>query len=146
MRILAIDPGMMNGWARWEDDDLTDYGEMDHEEFATDVFQSLTLLGPWDAVVCEDYLITIQTLKKTRQLYSLHLIGFFKYLCRIMDIPFILQTPAEAKSFSTNDKLKALGWYFPTPDGHQNDAIRHLMLYLVNEKQIPLGRFLNGAG
>ncbi len=143
MKIFSVDPGMGTGWAFWDDGLLASFGETDHEQFSKDIDQWFARL---DVVVCEDYIITPQTLKKTRQLYSLHLIGFFKYLCRIMDIPFILQTPAEAKSFSTNDKLKALGWYFPTPDGHQNDAIRHLMLYLVNEKQIPLGRFLNGAG
>ncbi len=150
MKILAVDPGMGTGWARWVDGDLEDYGEMDHNEFAADAYETLEMAGshwaepPIDLNVCEDYIITPQTLKKTRQLYSLHLIGFLKYLCDINEVEFILQKPSDAKRFADDDKLKLLDWYNPTTDGHQNDALRHLLTYLVSRKLISLGVFLNG--
>ena len=141
MKILAVDPGMGTGWAFWTDGMLESYGETDHEQFAKDI-------DPWlfsmDVVVCEDFIITPQTLKKSRQLYSLHLIGFLKYRCLAGGTEFALQKPGDAKQFADDAKLKIVDWYHPTKDGHQNDALRHLLTYLVSNKLISLGVFLNG--
>ncbi len=141
MKIFSVDPGMGTGWAFWDDGLLASFGETDHEQFSKDIDQWFARL---DVVVCEDYIITPQTLKKTRQLYSLHLIGFLKYRCLAVGTEFVLQKPGDAKRFADDDKLKLLDWWHPTKDGHQNDAIRHLLTYLVSQKLISLGVFLNG--
>lgn len=135
MKVLAIDPGKKTGWAVWVDGELIEYGETEHYEWLDEFF---SYYGPTDLVVCEDYLITQATLKKSRQLWSLYQIGVFDWLCRRRKIPFEKQTPAAAKTFSTDDRLKKLGWYYPSPGGHQNDALRHLVLGLVRHNLLDL--------
>jgi len=88
-------------------------------------------------VVCESYIVTANTLKKSRQNWSLEGIGVFRYLARTSDAEFTLQSPADAKTFATDEKLKAMGWHVPGRD-HANDASRHLLLYCLKRRIIPL--------
>ena len=82
--------------------------------------------------MCESYVITASTLRKTRgENWSLESIGALRWMANKHRVEFVLQTPADAKRFADDRKLKAAGWYFPTPGGHANDAARHLMLYLA---------------
>jgi hypothetical protein len=92
-----------------------------------------------DVVVCEDYIITQRTIKLSRQNMSLESIGVLRWLCSAWMIRFVLQTPSEGKGFGTDEKLKRLGWYRPTPGGHANDATRHLLTFLAKERQLPAG-------
>ncbi|MGH2669320.1 MAG: hypothetical protein ACRDH5_09440, partial [bacterium] len=83
------------------------------------------------AVVCESYVITRETLRKTRgENWSLEEIGALRWLCRQHDVLFQLQSPSEGKSFGTDAKLEAVRWRYPTRGGHQDDAARHLLTYL----------------
>ena len=72
------------------------------------------------------------------------MIGGLRYLAVVGDeyvgpLRFVRQTPAQAKSFGTDDKLRRLGWYTPTPGGHANDAARHLLAFAVGvEHYTPL--------
>lgn len=50
------------------------------------------------------------------------------------NIVVVLQPPAIAKHFWTNDKLKKLGLY-TTGMRHANDAMRHLLRYLVKYEE-----------
>ncbi len=61
---------------------------------------------------------------------ALHIIGAVKHECRRLSVPLVLQTPAQAKSFATNDKLKAVGWYTVGAD-HERDAARHMLVYVM---------------
>lgn len=81
-------------------------------------------------IVCESYIITPQTATKTRQYDALYIIGWLKIESARNGIPFTLQTPTQGKSFGTDAKLKHMGWYVKTKDGHRNDATRHLLTFL----------------
>ncbi len=138
MKVLAIDPGKATGIARsWNGD-----------------FQSIIL--PWydamkmvednifkyDLVVIEDYRISMQTLTKGADAHwAMGAIGIVTYLGLKHNVETIKQSPADGKSFSTDEKLKKLDWYKPGP-GHDNDASRHLLLALVNRKQFDLRKLL----
>ncbi len=84
-----------------------------------------------DLVVVESFIINAGTIKKAREgNVSLELIGVARYLARKARTEFKLQTPSEAKSFSTDEKLRRIGWHVRESD-HQRDARRHLVLALA---------------
>ncbi len=135
--ILAVDPGKATGLA-W----ATDY------QLQAGTPPSVDSLGwhdamdwvwehrqVWDVIVCESYLITAQTLRKTRssQNWAMEQIGILRWLAeRQLHVAFVLQTPGNAKAFSTDAKLRWLDWWQAGPD-HQMDAARHLLLYCIEQ-------------
>jgi len=56
------------------------------------------------------------------------IIGVIRYMTGIAGGECYGQSPAEAKSFATNDKLRTAGFWTPTTGGHSNDAARHLLV------------------
>lgn len=132
--VIAFDPGKETGWARIQDGKFeSGQGRLWPVLFW---FDGILEFGRRPTVFCEDFIITPQTAKKSRQTDPLDGIGALKFLARKYDLALIMQTPAKAKAFATDDKLKALGWYRPTKGGHANDAARHLMVGLVGQKLI----------
>jgi len=134
--VLVIDPGKISGVALfWFDEDLavatnemTVADTVEGFEIAARNYEDLT-------VVVENYVISQRTVQVAPQCDALDLIGYTKLRAQTLEIPYVLQTPAQAKSFATDDKLKALGWYERTTDGHRNDACRHLLVYLVQHEK-----------
>lgn len=84
--------------------------------------------------VCENFLITPQTGKNSTADWSLKKIGVLEFLGEMFSISVTLQTPAAAKSFVDNKRLRALGLWHKGGAGHANDALRHGVLYLVNKR------------
>lgn len=84
-------------------------------------------------IVCESFQISERTIKTALSLDALDIIGWLKgeQLYKRAR-PFYQQTPAQAKRFSTDEKLKTLGWFERTKDGHANDANRHLLAWLMS--------------
>jgi len=80
------------------------------------------------SVVCENFVISQRTIKMAQDHNALRLIGWLDIWCDEYSVPFTLRTAAAAKSFATDDKLKVLDWYNRTPDGHANDAARHMLV------------------
>ena len=101
------------------------------------------LLTGIETVVCEAFHISTGTAKKAQagSLTTIEIIGAARWICYKRGVEFILQTPADAKSFCDNDKLRALGWWTRGAD-HSRDATRHLVLYLVRASIIPVQRVL----
>lgn len=132
--IVAVDPGKTTGWAVYYEGAFSS-GEMEDHMLFADFFEGSLTMGPDfakpTAIVCEDYIVTPETIKKSRQNYSLELIGILRWFSHQAEIPFKLQTPAQAKKFATDDKLKKLDW-FKGGKGHADDASRHLLTYCVN--------------
>ena len=131
--VLAVDPGKMTGMAWWDRSGaLREVGQMEQFEFLDWVFQHI---HEFDVIVCESYHITQATLKKSRQYQPLEIIGALRWMASFYLCKFKLQSPSDAKIFAVNEKLKIIGWYQPGRD-HANDALRHLMLYLVKENVV----------
>lgn len=133
--IIGIDPGLMTGFGIVDKDTLEvvdsqeigswwDVGKRVHNIFIDN--DSLNY-----EVVIEKFTITTQTGKKSQQPFSLKLIGAIEYLCYRYDVMCTEQTPAEAKNFSTNDKLRNLELWHVGGAGHANDAMRHILVYMV---------------
>jgi len=142
--IIAIDPGKMTGWAR-----LTPRGGAVAHSFGGGEQPLYDVLhwihesmkqGLRPDIVCEDFIFTKETLKKSRQTYSTEGIGALRFLCEEYGSQFYVQTPAAAKRFSTDEKLKRIGWHTPGKP-HANDAARHLLLHASGEGLIDLRLF-----
>ena len=90
-----------------------------------------------DAVVVEEFRITASTGHKTRggSMAAIEIIGALRWICHARGIPLVLQTPADAKRFMTDEKLRRLGWYRSGKD-HARDAARHLALYLLRSGHV----------
>lgn len=132
--IIAVDPGGTTGWAEWKHGEFRSGEEadwlhwIDNRDFDQDIF------------VIETYTITASTAKKSQQTDALRLTGCLEW----MAYPYrkvIYQKPSEAKAFSTDKKLKRIGWYTPGK-GHANDAARHLLLTCVRRGLVDPAIFL----
>jgi hypothetical protein len=136
VKILAVDPGLTSGWAALDTDSMhlmtgqSDFNEMVGiaEHYAP------------TTIVCERYTVTAETLRKSRQTTALEVIGCMRWLAHKTLATFELQSPADAKRFSGDDKLQAAGWLQLKKDDHANDACRHLLLYMVKHKLMELPR------
>lgn len=138
MIIYAVDPGLASGVALLhvpEDGDpqLLGSWELPPEETEDATVKILQTYREHDLrIVLERFTITAETGKKSQQGWSLELIGSIKFICRTSGAPApVLQTPADAKNFAPNPRLKALGLWHKGGHGHALDAIRHAVLYAV---------------
>ena len=141
MGILAIDPGKTTGLALLSSahGSLSDRVRAWYEPYE-DAIDTCTGHATFvDVIVMEDFIISERTLRtgtaNWRRGMELEFIGVMRWMCRRNDTNFVLQTPAKAKTFATDQKLKAAGLWTPGLD-HPRDATRHLLTYLVGQRLI----------
>ena len=129
---LAIDPGGHTGLA-WMIGNEFGSAVLDGGRFGflEAWVMSLEVAGRPDFIVCEDFIITSATARKSAQPDPYRIIGYVEGWCFLNQVPFKLQTPSQAKGFGTDAKLKHLGWYRAGNGGHDNDAARHLLVHLT---------------
>lgn len=138
--VLAIDPGKMTGMSvtKRVDDaepELVWSAEVDEEEFAHMV-RGWIVAHPDIIVVCEIFIINMQTAKNSQAPYSLELIGVMKQIIQDAGrerLDFTFQTPVDAKSMFPNPALKKLEYWHRGGAGHALDSIRHNLLYWVRQ-------------
>lgn len=128
--VFSFDPGKLTGYAYLFGDHVV-VGEADCDDALVLARDAINSISVKPIIVCESFIVNAETAKKTQAPWSLESIGVLRFLARRHDLQFILQPPVEAKTFSTNTRLKHAGWYKSTPGGHTNDAIRHLYLHLT---------------
>ena len=137
MNVIAFDPGKATGVATH----TTRYTSRQLDGgWAGQVSWLASLDWPmFDHVVCESFTVNAGTAKKDPSAYPdvFSLIGTIRYLAWANGAEFHFQTPAEAKSFATNDKLRRLGWY-KGGAGHADDASRHLLTFLAKNNYRPI--------
>lgn len=130
--IIAVDPGKNTGIATFDRVEGTVKATQDLDQQMTcDMVYELMMVSHVELVVCESFTVTGSKVV-TFQPYSLEIIGMLRWLCERNDVPFVEQTPRDAKTFATDDRLRKMGWYLPGKK-HANDAQRHLFLYAVRQ-------------
>lgn len=135
--VVGVDPGGTTGIALWSKGGGLTLREMPTAIEAVDWISDMTHVLAPTVFVVERYIITPATAKMSQQHDALEIIGAIKYLTRVNGHEVVMQTPAEAKAFSTDDKLKTLGWY-QRGQPHARDASRHVLLYLAKQDIIDL--------
>jgi hypothetical protein len=130
--VFAIDPGGTTGWAVWTNGSVKVGQTKGQIEFMTQAWEALLKYRP--TIVIETYTITQRTATLSRQYEALELIGALRWGAHLYGLEFVMQAPRAAKLFSTDEKLKTVGFYKPGV-GHGNDAARHLLLYLATNRR-----------
>ena len=139
--IIALDPGLTTGVAIQRAPGLLPdacqiLGRFEVYAFVTQILQEEAAVSrPNPIIVIERFTINGNTASKSQQLDPLYVIGVVEYLALRNNCPFHLQSPSQAKSFATDAKLKAAGWWVPGQD-HARDALRHLMVFLCTHRQV----------
>jgi hypothetical protein len=137
--VLAVDPGKMTGWATWSEGKFM-AGQMPYLEFLVWAESMIPHYAPFDLhVVSEAFIISQRTVSQGKDAHwSIGSNAILDYWCQKYEVPFSTQTASEGKRFADDEKLKRIEWYQSTPGGHRNDAVRHLVVYLVKHGRLPL--------
>lgn len=135
--IIALDPGKTTGVAVWNDGEFEAL-ELNFDQTCTYVEKMAERYGDELKMVSESFIITQHTAKNTQATWSLELIGVFRFLQRkwVSEDPLRLQMPSAAKRFSSDNRLRQMG-FWTRGKGHANDASRHLLLYMATNGFIP---------
>lgn len=142
--IYCLDPGLKSGACVFglnpgEEPVLLWSAEQDVHEVIP-IFRSIMNMYPKLEVVCERFVITAQTAKKSPQPWSIEIIGTVKQTMRDFDRSedeIFFQKPADAMRLFPNTALKKLGYWHKGGKDHANDSIRHGLLYLSDNGWMP---------
>ena len=142
-KFIGIDAGTVSGYAELtynrEVPEVSEFQTTDELVFH---MQKEMMKGSPLVIFYEKFVISQRTIKTEVVYDTLLFNGWLHHEGRRMAyVETIGYTPAQSKAFSTDDKLKALGWHNPTPGGHQNDAARVLLLGLAKRGD---ARVING--
>ena len=144
--ILSIDPGKVTGVALY--DSYNNVFETWEIAGRYELRRWMDYPNAWGSsygeIVAEDFIISQRTIKTTPQKDPLRIIGWLDMVCEENRVPFTLQTAAQAKSFSTDAKLRHLGWFTSEGEGHANDAARHLLAYLARTDPKRVAELMEG--
>lgn len=140
--VLALDPGKLTGTVVLHWDGISEpkiVTAFEPTQYAVCEWVELLLanaksMGQPIDIVMEKFTITTETGKKKDVNYSLEIIGAVKYLAEKYGFTYSFQTPAEAMSFVSNDRIRALNLWVPGGEGHHKDAMRHAIKYLIFKK------------
>ena len=127
-RVWVVDPGPHVGCAYWSDDPAM----LETEELTPEVLlaNAETQIRDWaDMVVVESFRIGGSRAREAN--VTIEQIGVLRYLASRYGREFVEQTAADARAFSTNEKLRALGFWRRGDSDHARSAARHLCLYLA---------------
>lgn len=151
LKVLAIDPGGITGWAAFEVPRLSIFGDEETavlswetgEFFGSEeeqslqiaekarVFQNLdALIGP--AVVVEGW--DYGNPSRDPKMYSPVRIGaqirLLHHMGKMGDSRLVFQSRTIAKETMTDERLRFYGFYVPRSRDHERDAIRHALTVL----------------
>ena len=135
--MLCLDPGGKTGLAIFDFEPNSEAKLIHHEEVQNGLngFIAWHLANKktyeWDLVVCENF--TLRTSVVFPDLSPVYIIGALEAL-ELLREP-VYQSPAQ-KHLCDDDRLKVMGLHKPGL-GHANDAIRHGIIYLRNNRHMP---------
>ena len=141
-RILGVDPGNTSGIAIID----VPWDESRYEPSPNTHFMSTQIEANWgtkssvgcimasliethkpDLIAVENFIITQQTVRFTRQPDALWIIGGIRFLADIKGIPVHLQPASLAKTTWDNKRLQESGWAKIVKAKHARDALRHAL-------------------
>lgn len=145
--VLALDPGGSTGWAMWRAEKLVNaegiaeyYNEFTTSGCFTDPDHHETLIALIELQRTEVFhLITESFINRPEkatqsELISRDYIGAMTLWCKQNDVRLHQQSSALAKTFVTDKKLKAMGYW--STNKHSRDALRHMLFYMINTLQM----------
>lgn len=134
--LISVDPGKLTGVCEIDLSDVSSPKVLSSYEMT--VVEFLNYMNsiqnyPSDVVikfVCEDFIISKETAKKSPQKFSLELLGVMKYIAYCRGESVRVYPPAR-KIFAPDERLKKIGFWHRGGEGHANDAFRHALVWLA---------------
>lgn len=130
--VAAMDPGLVTGVCLvvFESDraQVLDSRELEFGQllgWTQDVFPTAEYL------VAERFVINQNTVRNTQAPWSLMAIGVFTAVAMELGKSLELQSPSDAKSLFSNDRLRRVGMWHRGGAGHANDSLRHAGTFAV---------------
>jgi hypothetical protein len=124
--LVGVDPGNVTGIAVWWDPDFFDLRERG---------------STFDVAEVADSTKVVSVIKRMLDGHRPHLMavepaaaevtGAVRSLAEELHVRCVYQSPSPAKKIAPTEVLKRVGWYSPTPDGHQNAALSHVLLLMA---------------
>ena len=127
---IAIDPGGTTGvaWVMW-----VSGAWMFGSETEAWLRDTINMTERDTTVIIERWDVRANTHTLTNQDDPRYIIGWVDGFCHVQPhVTYVEQTPAQAKRFGDDLKLKRMGWYVKGED-HARDAARHLLTYLAKD-------------
>jgi len=151
MSILSFDPGHTTGWAYFQGTSLMECGQIETKAIESAVPQigKLFLKTNPGIVIAEDY--RVYKWKRDEHigsdLLTSRIIGCIETIIALqLNPPFLVKQGANVgKSFCSDDKLKAWGFFRPT-QRHAMDAIRHGAHFILFGTTAPSGMKYTKSG
>lgn len=136
--MLCLDPGGTTGYAifEWGEDSefvIKSAGQIPDGLAGFIKWYGEKHFGDWQFVVCESF--TLRTGVKFPDLSPVYIIGALEAYEDAWNQKVVYQPPT-SKPLCNDDILKRLGIYIPGR-GHANDALRHGIIYLRNNRHMP---------
>jgi hypothetical protein len=134
--MLCLDPGGVTGVAIIDYDNnnvnVTYFGQVeDGLDGFISWYKRVESFYNWDFVVCESF--TLRPSVKFPDLSPVYIIGA---LTALQERNSIIYQQPQQKPLCDDSRLKSMGFYKPGL-GHANDAIRHGIIYLRNNRHMP---------
>jgi hypothetical protein len=136
--LLALDPGETTGWSLWTSTQehiiLLDSGQLKTwpMDAATDGLWKLLIDHQPNFITYEAY--NVYSWKRDQHVGSdvptIQVIGCIQTLARMRSIPMNTRNAQTAKTFVTDDKLRAWGFY-SRGQRHSRDSMRHGLYYIM---------------
>lgn len=135
MLIIAVDPGLVCGYGVWSSEVLplrVLSDEIPYINIGRHVRNQLEMSKaiPEVHIVVERYTMSNSGIK-TSQPEALKGMGQMELLADLYGCRLHYYLPATTKKMIPNAKLRQVGWYKPTRDGHANDAARLVGAHLA---------------
>jgi len=132
MIILSIDPGNVSGVGVWDSvlPDNIETLEVPYTDTGDFVWGFLYDKASRIEMVVERYTMTGGI--KTSQPDALKLMGVLEWMAAFKQVPLHYYLPSTSKKTADNKRLRRVGWYKATKDGHANDGARLVLTHLAN--------------
>lgn len=149
--VIGVDPGGSTGIAIVRDVALFKVIQRDPEsalDWLEDQLRYLVLTGCDVVLACERYVELPNRGRKTAQSGTQRAIGAVERLASGLDVPFDLQSPADAKALAPNRLLHRLNMWVSgkmvdrTDANDANDAVRHALLLMARRRAATFDRLL----
>jgi hypothetical protein len=135
--LVGVDPGNVTGIAVWWDPDFFDSRERGSTFDVAEVADSTKVVSVIKRMLDghRPHLMAVERFKqnprKTQQPAAAEVTGAVRSLAEELHVRCVYQSPSPAKKIAPTEVLKRVGWYSPTPDGHQNAALSHVLLLMA---------------
>jgi len=144
--IVAVDPGATCGIAFYHNGrfETMQLPKREAMGFLHGVVSGLADAGVRPALVVERFITGRGPHRAvTNQPDALEVLGALSALSELLELPYILQSAADAKAIGTDPHIRQIGWYrsgWP----HANDAARHAYLALMRRWPKEFARVIRG--